>query len=226
MSHVSSADLLNRLGQNFGTVSLLKEIKECKGTKQLKNKIYYYYLQNNAFKLYILYLWWILLLTWSISISFGIIYHYLYIKCELICSYIMSWHKWFETLFILSVFSYLCFIVYLIVIKCILLYRWLNHIQAICLCCISPIFCFVLCVFFCFYDGNKLELWLELGFFLHRSDWQCFMQSIQHQTGCHGRGFSNNICIHSCLRINGIMASLCSIYAGRLVYIRALHGTL
>ena len=67
-------------------------------------------------------------------------------------------------LFCLIVSSYSCFIVYLMFFKCILLYRWCNLIQAICLCCISPIFRFVLyiCFLLFFYDGNKLELELEL----------------------------------------------------------------
>ena len=76
-------------------------------------------------------------------------------------------------LFCLIVFSYSCFIVYLFVFKCILLYRWCNLIQALCLCCIFHhlLFCTLYMFFVVFYDGNKLELELELEKHVTTTTW-------------------------------------------------------
>ena len=63
----------------------------------------------------------------------------------------------------LIVFLVLVFYYVPLFIKCILLYRWCNLIQAICLCCISPIFRFVLYICFLLFFMMEINLNLNLN---------------------------------------------------------------
>ena len=73
----------------------------------------------------------------------------------------------FVLFFCLIVFLVLVFYYVPLFIKCILLYRWCNLIQAICLCCISPIFRFVLYICFLLFFMMEINLNLNLKYFYH-----------------------------------------------------------
>ena len=78
--------------------------------------------------------------------------------------------------FCLIVFLVLVFYYVPLFIKCILLYRWCNLIQAICLCCISPIFRFVLYICFLLFFMMEINLNLNLNLTLLHSTDDLFLQ--------------------------------------------------